>query len=133
LTVGCAGPSARSGLSPAERPQPPRQAPARQPAADKRFIIAPELSKILHVVSVLLNNAPGAYLKIQVTLENMTEAPQTFRYRLEWFDQDGVRLPLAGQEFIPWMLLPHEVSSIAATAPSPAAADFGIAFVAEAR
>ena len=76
-----------------------------------------------------LNRPPGAYLKIQVTVQNMTATPQQFSYRIEWFDQDGAGLPLVGEEFIPWMLLPHEVASLAATAPMPMAADFGIAFV----
>jgi uncharacterized protein YcfL len=76
-----------------------------------------------------LDNPPGAYLKIQVTLQNTSDSPQQFSYHLDWFDKDGKRLPMGAGDFIPWMLLPREISSIAATAPSPLAADFGIAFV----
>ena len=76
-----------------------------------------------------LANPSGAYLKIQVNVQNMTAAPQQFLYRIDWFDRDGGRLPLGADNFMPWMLLPGEVSSIAATAPVPIAVDFGIAFV----
>jgi hypothetical protein len=123
-TGGCAEPAATS--SPAKPASP---APPSQNGSDKRFIIAPELESTLHVVSVLLNHPPGDYLKIQVTVQNLTAAPQQFSYLIDWFDQEGAKVPLTGPEFMPWMLLPHEVSSIAVTAPTPTAADFGIAFV----
>jgi hypothetical protein len=101
----------------------------RQSASDKRFIISPKLEGILQVVSVGSNRREGGLLKIQVNVQNLTAAPQQFRYRIEWFDQDGSPLPLTGDEFMPWSLLPRELSSIAVTAPAAAAADFGIAFV----
>jgi hypothetical protein len=131
LAGGCAAPTGPAGktspatLAPAPVPAPP----PRQSAADQRFVLAPELERVLQVVSVRLTNPPGAYLKIQVNVQNKTDAPQRFRYRIEWFDRDGAKLPLAGGEFMPWMLLPREMSSIAVTAPSPAAADFEIALV----
>ena len=78
---------------------------------------------------VLLDNPPGTYLKIEVTVQNISDAPQRFSYRIEWFDKEGERLQLGTDDAIPWMLMPHEVSSIAMTAPTPMAADFGIAFV----
>jgi hypothetical protein len=134
---GCAAPTnntpAAAPATAAPGNKAPTAAPARPPqrpaVSDKRFIIAPELLGILHVVSVSLANPPGSYLKIQVNVQNMTDAPQQFRYRIDWFDQDGGRLPVGADDFIPWMLLPREVSSIAVTAPAPMAADFGIAFV----
>jgi uncharacterized protein YcfL len=125
---GCAAPAPPPTR--ADRTAAPRQPPPQSPAAsDKRFIIAPELEHVIHVVNVRLTNPPGAYVKIQVTVENMTAARQHFSYRIDWFDENGTLLPLESQEFTPWMLLPHEVSSIAVTAPMPAAVDFGIAFV----
>ena len=133
LAGGCATPTPKA--SPAAPAQPAAQ-PAVQPPSqresvspDTRYIIVPSLEHALHVVSVSLINRPGAFLKIQVNVQNLTEAPQRFRYRIDWFNQDGARLPLAGPEYISWMLLPREASSIAATAPAPAAADFEIAFV----
>jgi hypothetical protein len=151
LAGGCAAPANTTSTATTAAPeQPPPQSPSapdkqssngatvgtgasitpqRPSAGDKRFVIAPELLGVLHVVRVLLDNPPGTYLKIEVTVENMSDARQQFSYRIDWFDKDGERLPLEAGDPIPWMLLPREVSSIAATAPTPMAADFGIAFI----
>jgi hypothetical protein len=124
LIGGCAGPAAPSNPAPSARAAQPGPA-----ADDKRFIVAPELEHVLHVVNVRLNHPSDAYLKIQVTVQNMTDARQRFLYRIDWFDADGLSLPLQSGEFIPWMLLPREVAAISVAAPLPTAADFGIAFV----
>jgi hypothetical protein len=126
LAGGCAGPSGATVPSQSAPPAQPAPSPAE---ADKRFIIAPELESVLRVKGVGLSHPPEGYLKIQVNVENMTATPQRFSYRIEWFDQDGAPLPVDGEGFSPWMLRPHEVSSISATAPAQSAADFGIAFV----
>jgi uncharacterized protein YcfL len=109
--------------APAPSPVPSQQ----QTVADPRFVLAPELERSLHVVSVGLTQ--GAFLKIQVNVQNKTDVPVRFRYRIEWFDKDGALLPLAGEKFMPWMLLPRETSLIAATALASSAVDFEIAFV----
>jgi uncharacterized protein YcfL len=121
---GCAAPA---GPAASATPVP---SPARsQSADDQRFIVAPELAPVIHVESVRLMHPQGAFLKIQVNVQNKTDTPQQFHYRIEWFDADGMRLPLQGGELSPWMLLPRELSSIAVTAPGHAAADFEIAFM----
>jgi uncharacterized protein YcfL len=120
LAAGCAAPAPGTKTEPLQVQQPPQ--------SDKRFVIAPELLNILRVVRVRLSDRQG-YLNIQVLVQNITGAPQHFSYHIDWFDKDGVRLPLGSENFIPWMLMPREVSPIAVTAPSPTAADFGIAFI----
>jgi hypothetical protein len=122
---GCAAPA-----NSAKTTAPPARTPARRPAAsDKRFVIASQLHGILHVVSVLSSHQADGYLAIQVNVQNLTDAAQRFNYRIEWFDKEGALLPLASQGSIPWMLLARETSSVVATAPTPMAEDFGIAFV----
>jgi len=124
--AGSAGPTAApTGPTTPARPVPPLS----QSPADQRYVLDPALKRVLQVVRVRLTNAPSGYLKIQVNVQNKTQAPQWFSYRIEWFDQDGARLPLDGKEFTPWMLLAGETSLIAATSPAPAAVDFGIEFV----
>ncbi len=126
MTGGCATPAAAPPQKHTTKSVPPRPTP---PPAAKRFIIAPELENIIHVVNVRLNHPEGSYLEIQVTVENMTTVRQQFHYHIEWFDADGTILTPNNLEFLPWMLLPREVASIAVKAPLPTAADFGIAFV----
>lgn len=125
LAGGCAAPATPAKTA---SPAPPLPAP-KQADEDKRFILAPELESVLHVVSVRLIHPEGALLKIQVNLQNQTQVSQWFRYRIEWFDSDGALLRQADREFTPWMLRAGEMSSIVATAPSPVAVDFEIAFV----
>jgi uncharacterized protein YcfL len=127
VAVGCAAPAGPSGPTAPARPAP--RPPPSPSAADQRYLLAPELERILQVEKVHLTNSPGGFLKIQVNVMNKTQAPQWFAYRIDWFDQDGARLPLADKEFTPWMLLAGEKSLIAATAPAPSAVDFEIAFV----
>jgi hypothetical protein len=100
-----------------------------QSDADQRFVLAPGLERFLQVVSVRSTRPPGAFLKIQINLRNKTEQSQWFHYRIDWFDEDGTRLPQGGWELTPWMLLPNEMSSIVATSPTRTAVDFGIAFL----
>jgi len=111
---------------------PPTSVPppiSNQSSADRRFVLSPELEPVIRVLSVRLIHPPRDFLKIQVNVQNKTDVPRRFRYRIEWFDADGERLPLPGGELRSWTLLPHEMSSIAVTAPAHAAADFEIAFV----
>jgi len=133
---GCAsqvGPSTPTALAKPAPPSPSTasssQPAADQSAADRRFVIAPELEQVIHVVSVRFVHPRGAFLNIQVNVQNKTDAAQQFHYLLEWFDADGVRLPQLGGERRRLTLLPHEMSSLAVTAPSHAVADFEIAFV----
>jgi hypothetical protein len=103
--------------------------PQRPDASEKRFVIAPQLHGLLHVVSVRSWRLANGFLTIQVNLQNPTDSPQRFAYSIEWFDKDGALLPLASQPATPWMLMAREMSSFAATAPTPMAEDFGIAFL----
>jgi hypothetical protein len=128
LAGGCAT-SAGTAKTPAPA-APVAQVPSQRPdASDKRFVIASQLHGLLHVVSVRSWRLANGYLTIQVNLQNLTDAPQRFNYRIEWFDKDGALLPLASQAYVPWMLMARELSSIVVTAPTPMAEDFGIAFV----
>jgi uncharacterized protein YcfL len=125
LAGGCATPAGT-----ANTPAPAAQTPPQRPdASEKRFVIAPQLRGLLYVVSVRSSRLANGYLTIQVNLQNLTDAPQRFNYRIEWFDKDGARLPLASQASISWMLMAREMSSVVATAPTLMAEDFGIAFV----
>jgi uncharacterized protein YcfL len=89
------------------------------------------LNDTLRVVKVLSSTGADNLLKIQVDVYNMTAAPKSFDYQLEWFDKDGQLLPLASGGPLSWMLLAHETSSIVATAPAETAKDFGVAFLAK--
>jgi uncharacterized protein YcfL len=110
-----------------EAPQPTAQ---RQTVTDKRVVIDPALDHVIHIVGIKSTTGPEGYLKIQLDVQNLTDSPKQFNYRIVWFDRDGLDLPLAASALLPWMLLSHETSLLAATAPTPAAKDFRVTFLA---
>jgi uncharacterized protein YcfL len=114
----------------ASHPEPASPAAQRQTVADKRVVIDPALDHVIHIVGITSTTGPAGYLKIQLNVQNLTDAPKQFNYRIEWFDRDGLDLPLAASASLPWMLLSHETSFLAATAPTPAAKDFRVTFLA---
>jgi len=141
LMAGCAGPAqpatTETPANPATTQTPPIQSSPQRPPnnsqpggnADKRYVIARELAGLLRVSDVRLTRGPDGYLKVQVNLQNLTEAPQQFSYRVDWFNEYGDRLHFGTEDFTSWMLLPRETSTFAVTAPSPTASDCGIAIV----
>jgi uncharacterized protein YcfL len=68
-------------------------------------------------------------LRIQVDVQNITDSLKSFNYRIVWFDQNGVALPMASGDPLPWLLLARETSPIVATAPAATAKDFGLALL----
>lgn len=110
-------------------PPPVATPPAPQAEEDKRAVIAPSLAAALHMVRIQAAKGAEGFLKIQVDVENRSDAPQSFRYAIEWLNANGDVLPLAGNGFLDWMLRAHETSTIAVTAPTAAAKDFRIVFI----
>lgn len=116
---------------PAPAPNPAR-APAQKalPGTDPRVIIDTALDRTLQLLGVGTLTGADGLLKVQINVRNITDSPKWFSYKIEWFDKDGVLLPGASGENLPWMLLAGETSSIVATAPAVTAKDFEVAFLA---
>jgi uncharacterized protein YcfL len=114
----------------ASRPEPASPAAQPQTVTDKRVVIDPALEQAIHIVGIKSTTGPEGYLKIQLNIQNLTDSPKQFSYRIDWFDRDGLDLPMAASAPLPWMLLSHETSFLAATAPTPAAKDFRVTFLA---
>jgi len=93
--------------------------------SEKRFVMAPELEGLVHVVSVWSWRDAGR-LTVQMNVRNQTQAQQRFNYRVEWFSEDGTKLPLVSEGPEAWMLMGGEMSSIAVTAPTSVATDFEV-------
>ncbi len=130
LAAGCATRVENAGLPGPTASQPAAHQPATpsQAASDKRVVMDPALEHAIHVVRIKSATGPAGYLRIQLNVENLTDSPRQFSYRIEWVDQYGQDLPLAALAWLPWTLLSHETSMLAATAPTPAAKDFRVTF-----
>ena len=94
------------------------------------MVIDPALAHAIQIVAIKSTTGPEGYLKIQLNVQNLTDSPKRFSYRIDWFDREGLELPLAASVSLPWMLLSRETSFLAATAPTPAAKDFRVTFFA---
>ncbi len=101
----------------------------RQTVQDKRIVIEPALSSYIRIVGVKTAEVPGGFLRIQINVQSMMDTSQQFNYRITWFDENGVELPMADSALLNWMLLPHETSFLAATAPTPSAKNFRVYFL----
>jgi len=109
-------------------PAPPPQ-PKPPTAADKRVVIAPLLAHDICVISITATTGSAGFLRIQVNVQSLVDSSRQFNYRIDWFDSNGMDLPMAASATTPWMLLSHESSLLAATAPTPAARDFRVTFL----
>ncbi len=119
-----------------ESPQPQSQPvaetkpaePKRQTVVDKRVVIDPLLVHVIRVVGIKSTMGSEGFLKIQVNVQSLVDSFKQFSYRIDWFDKNGKDLPMAASAPMPWTLLSHETSFLAATAPTPAARDFRVTF-----
>ncbi len=96
--------------------------------ADKRVITDSTLAGALRVVSVNQATVSGDHLKIQIQVENLKSRTMNFRYRVEWFDQQGMLLPSPTDLWKPFVMQGRESSAISAVAVNPKAVDFVIKF-----
>jgi len=99
-----------------------------QTGTDKRVVIDPALDRVIRIVRIKSTMGSEGFLKIQLNVQNLTGALKRFSYRIDWLDGNGVVLPMAGGTSFPWMLLSHETSFLAITAPTPEAKDFRATF-----
>ena len=106
-------------------PYPPVE---RQTVQDKRIVIEPALSSYIRIVGVKTAEVPGGFLRIQINVQSMMDTSQQFNYRITWFDENGVELPMADSALLNWMLLPHETSFLAARPQRPRRRIFGFIF-----
>lgn len=122
-----AGTSGCDTVNTVERARPVGQ---RQMVADKRVVTDNALIGITRILGVNETTGPGGFVKIQVELVNMSVNPQSFSYKFEWFDQNGMRVDTPTSTFIPRQLEGMERTVISCVAPSPNAKDFQLKLIA---
>ncbi len=96
--------------------------------ADKRVITDNTLAGKLRVVSINQATVSGNLLKIQATVENLSNKQRTFNYKFEWVDQDGMALDSANETWKSLPLQGRESTTISTVAISPRAVDFKLKF-----
>jgi uncharacterized protein YcfL len=129
LLAAAAGCVTRVETAAPPHPAAAQPAPRPQPVTDKRVAIDPVLANVIQVVGIKSTIGTEGYLRIQMNVQNLAGSPKQFSYRINWFDGEGQELPMANSAPLTWMLLSHETSLLAATAPTPAARDFRVFFL----
>ncbi|WP_043582480.1 YcfL family protein [Geminisphaera colitermitum] len=97
--------------------------------SDQRVATDSTLARALRVVSVNQGFASGNLLQIQATIENLKSGERTYRYKLDWIDENGMAAGGTG-----WRLLHlrgREISTVSAIATTPRVADFRLKFEAQ--
>ena len=72
---------------------------------------------------------PGGFLKVQAELLNQTGSLQTFNYRFEWFDLNGMQISDSASAAVAAEINGGESKFISAVAPTEAAKDFRLKLI----
>ena len=109
--------------------EPAQPVAQRDMVSDKRVITDSTLNRRVRILGVNQATSPAGFLKIQVELQNTTSRVQSFSYRVEWLDENGMIVELPTNTAHPRTLEGKETIAITATAPTPKAKDFRIKFL----
>lgn len=96
---------------------------------DKRIITDHTLNGRVAVVAVNTMVTAGGVLKVQVELQNQTDAFQRFIYTFEWFDINGMQINNTLTATISDQIEAGEDKFISAVAPNEACRDFRLKLI----
>lgn len=101
----------------------------KQVVADKRVITDATLNKKVSIVGLNEVVTPGGFLQLQIEILNRKNSMQEVSYKIEWFDENGMRVDTPASVWVPRQIEGQETLSITATAPKQAARDFRVKFM----
>jgi len=120
LAVGC------QTVNTTERAEPTGQ---RDIVAEKRVITDASLNRKVNIVAVNQAVGAGGLLAVQVELVNATRSLQSFSYKFEWFDDQGMAVTGPATAFIPKQVEGKESIFVSGTAPNERARDFRLKLI----
>ena len=101
----------------------------KQMIADKRVITDDTLKRKVSIVGMNEGMTPGGFLQVQIEVLNRKNSMQTFSYRFEWFDMNGMLVDTPTSVWIPRQIEGQETLTITAVAPTTTAKDFRVKFM----
>ena len=111
--------------------EPAQPVAQRQMLSDKRIITDTGLYGSVRPVGINVATVSTGFLKIQVEVQNLSSGTQSFAYRIEWFDANGMIVHTPLTTWIDRQILGGETLSVTAIAPTETAKDFRIKFIAK--
>jgi uncharacterized protein YcfL len=121
LVAGC-----QTTINSTEHAEPAGQ---RNLVAEKRLITDSSLSRKVNIWAVNEQVGPGGLLTVQVELVNNTRSLQSFSYKFEWFDQQGMEVSGPATVFVPKQIEGKERIFVRGTAPNEQAKDFRLKLI----
>lgn len=106
-----------------------QQVGQRTMISDSRVVSDTGLTRKVGVVGINTAMTTGGFLKVQVELLNQTRSLQTFNYRFEWFDANGMQINAPAGGAVAAEIDGGESKFINAVAPTPAAKDFRLKLI----
>lgn len=131
ISVFCAA-AALAGCSTVNTVEPAQSAARPNMVNDKRVITDSAVNDYARVEAVS-SAVVGGLLKIQLKVYNRTTAYRTVNYKFSWFDANGMEIVSAASPWLTLALEGGETKFVSAVAPSAAAADFSVKFLADVR
>jgi uncharacterized protein YcfL len=122
LAAGCSSTSVNT----VERAEPVGR---REMMSDKRIITDRGLNRRVRVLGINTMTGPGGFLKVQVEVLNTTSGPETFNYRFEWFDENGMILEVPTSTSISKQIEGKESVFLVGLAPNERAKDFRLKLI----
>ena len=129
IACAAAGALLPTGCTTVNTLEPAQPAAQREMLSDKRVLTDASLNRRVRILGVNQATSPAGFLKVQVEVQNTTRSQQSFTYRVEWFDENGMIITLPTYTAIPRTMEGKETISLTATAPNDKAKDFRIKFL----
>lgn len=120
------GAGCKTSMNTVERAEPLGQ---RAMLSDKRVLTDAGLSRKVYVVGVNESKTPGGFTQVQVEVLNRTRSSQTFSYRFEWFDANGMQLASPAGGMISRRIESGESVFLSSVAPVPSSQDFRLKLI----
>ncbi len=101
-----------------------------QRVVDQRVYLDAAFGETLWLEEIRESKTNDGFKRIQLFLKNYADAPYTFSYRVNWYDQDGVEVETADDEM--WKkvhAMPGDDVTLTSIAPTKACVDFKVRII----
>jgi len=119
-----------SGCATVNTIEPAQPVAQREMLSDKRVITDTGLYGRVRPVGINVSTVSTGFLKVQIEVQNLSSRAQSFAYRIEWFDVNGMTLPTPTTVWIDRQIQGGESLMLTGIAPTETAKDFRVNFIA---
>lgn len=93
---------------------------------DKRVVTDYSLHKKCTIVGLNTTTADNGFLRVQLEVQNNRDSSYSFFHNIQWFDEAGMRVSTASQNWTEQQIMGRQSLFLIYTAPSVRARDFRV-------